>query len=255
MVVKAVQAIRSWNRVSPVIAVALLAGACGNDAAGSGEGDPAGSGSATTTGSTTTTGTSTHGTTSSTANPTGSSSSGAGSGSAGTSSPTAGSSTNTDVETSPTGAPTNTGGTSSTQDDGDGETSAATTSNGGDSESTSTPSDAEPTSTSDGTSGEPTVTEPPGNDATQLYKKYADYFTIGAAVDSGSYQDGHAAIWKEHFNGAVAENEMKWASLQATEGTFNFNQANAMVNAARNNDMLVRGHVLVWFDQTPDWVF
>jgi endo-1,4-beta-xylanase len=100
------------------------------------------------------------------------------------------------------------------------------------------------------------VTEPPvGNDATQLYKKYEDYFVVGAAVDSGSYQDAHAAVWKEHFNGAVAENEMKWASLQATEGSFNFTQAKAMVGAARSSNMQVRGHVLVWFDQTPDWVF
>lgn len=94
-----------------------------------------------------------------------------------------------------------------------------------------------------------------GNDATQLYKKYEDYFTIGAAVDSGTYQDAHAAIWREHFNGAVTENEMKWASLQPTEGNFSMGQARAMVDAATSNNMKVRGHVLVWFDQTPDWVF
>src|SRR5690606_28222347 len=93
-----------------------------------------------------------------------------------------------------------------------------------------------------------------GNDATQLYKKYEDYFVIGAAVDASSYQDAHAAIWREHFNGAVAENEMKWVSLPPTEGSFNFSQAKAMVNAARNNDRLVRGHVLVWFDETREWV-
>ncbi len=106
-----------------------------------------------------------------------------------------------------------------------------------------------------GQGGAPVDPEPPGNDATQLYKKYEDYFIIGAAVDPGSYQDAHAAIWREHFNGAVVENSMKWDSLQPTEGNFSFDQANAMVNAARANGMLVRGHTLVWFNQTPDWVF
>lgn len=249
MVAKAVLGIRSWNRVSPVILIALLASACGNDgdAAGSGKHElPAGSGSTVAIGTATATGSaSAPGTMSEIANQTSSSSDSSGSVTSGTSSATVGSSQITTTETSTVGQ-TNTPGTSSTENDGEGETSSQATSNNGDSNFTST-------STADSLSG---VTEPPvGNDATQLYKKYEDYFTIGAAVDSGSYQDGHAAIWKEHFNGAVAENEMKWASLQATEDSFNFSQANAMVNAALNNDMLVRGHVLVWFDQTPDWVF
>jgi endo-1,4-beta-xylanase len=91
--------------------------------------------------------------------------------------------------------------------------------------------------------------------ATSLYKRYKNYFPIGAAIDGNSYKDAHAAIWKEHFNSTVCENEMKWTALESSEGNFQYTQANAMVNAARSNGMLVRGHVLVWFDQTPDWVF
>jgi endo-1,4-beta-xylanase len=99
------------------------------------------------------------------------------------------------------------------------------------------------------------IIEPKGPDETSLYKKYKNHFPVGAAIDGNSYKDAHAAIWKEHFNAAVCENEMKWASLQPSEGNFQFDQANNMVNTARSNGMLVRGHVLVWFDQTPDWVF
>lgn len=90
---------------------------------------------------------------------------------------------------------------------------------------------------------------------TSLYKRYKDHFPVGAAVDGNSYRDAHAAIWKEHFNSMVCENEMKWSALQPSEGDFQFSQANAMVNAAKSNGMLVRGHTLVWFDMTPDWVF
>jgi endo-1,4-beta-xylanase len=91
--------------------------------------------------------------------------------------------------------------------------------------------------------------------AKSLCKRYKNFFPIGAAVDANSYKDSHAAIWKEHFNSMVCENEMKWTALEPASGNFQFSQANAMVNAARSNGMLVRGHVLCWFDQTPDWVF
>src|SRR5512133_2590410 len=55
-----------------------------------------------------------------------------------------------------------------------------------------------------------------------LYERYASYFPIGAAVDSSSYQDAHVPLLKKHFNSIVCENEMKWESLQPTEGTFNY---------------------------------
>lgn len=91
--------------------------------------------------------------------------------------------------------------------------------------------------------------------ATSLCKRYTNFFPIGAAIDGNSYRDSHAAIWKEHFNSMVCENEMKWDALEPQAGNFQFGTANGMVNAAIQNGMMVRGHCLVWFDQTPDWVF
>jgi endo-1,4-beta-xylanase len=250
MVSEAVRTLSSWTRLSPVVLAALLTAACGTSADPAGSANPALSGS--------TTATNSQGTPSSSVPSLGTdvpSTSGAGTQSSSSNGPadsggsslTTGPSEATAPGTSST--QTNTNGTSSTGGN-PGETNTPPASNGEDSDS-----NVEPTTSITDPSGPPVVTEPPGNDATQLYKKYEDYFVIGAAVDSGSYQDGHAAVWKEHFNGAVAENEMKWTSLQATEGSFNFTQAKAMVNAARSSNMLVRGHVLVWFDQTPDWVF
>lgn len=145
-------------------------------------------------------------------------------------------------------APVGSEGGTPSQDSGSGGNGAAVSGAGG------TGAEPEP-GTGDPSVDPETDPVPVGNDATQLYKKYEDYFTIGAAVDAGSYRDAHAATWSEHFNGAVLENEMKWDSLQPSEGSYSFDQANAMVDAARANGMLVRGHVLVWFDQTPDWVF
>jgi endo-1,4-beta-xylanase len=92
------------------------------------------------------------------------------------------------------------------------------------------------------------------NGATTLYEKYADCFPIGAAVDSTSYST-HASVLKPHFNSITAENEMKFDSLQPSEGNFTYAAADKLVDFARSNDMRVRGHALVWFRQTPDWVF
>jgi len=87
-----------------------------------------------------------------------------------------------------------------------------------------------------------------------LYQKYASYFPIGAAVDSGSYTT-HAPVLKTHFNSVTAENEMKWDALEPTENSFNYAAADAIVNFAMTNNMKVRGHTLVWHSQNPSWVF
>jgi endo-1,4-beta-xylanase len=100
-----------------------------------------------------------------------------------------------------------------------------------------------------GHGGYPMTTPTPG-----LAMKYGDYFPIGAAVDSQSYMT-HASVLKAHFNSVTAENEMKWASLEANEGSFSYGTADAIVSFATTNNMKVRGHTLVWHSQNPSWVF
>lgn len=102
-----------------------------------------------------------------------------------------------------------------------------------------------------------TSSKPPtygGAGATSLYQKYADYFPMGAAVDSQSYNT-HSAVLTKHFNSITLENDMKFESLQPTEGNFNYSPADNAVAFATKNNMKVRGHTLVWHRQTPAWVF
>lgn len=94
---------------------------------------------------------------------------------------------------------------------------------------------------------------PPG-ETPSLYQEYSNYFPIGAAVNSQSINT-HGDLLSTHFNSITAENEMKPDSLQPSEGSFNFDQADEMVNLALDQGMEVRGHTLVWHAQTPDWVF
>jgi endo-1,4-beta-xylanase len=92
-------------------------------------------------------------------------------------------------------------------------------------------------------------------DIVSLCEKYEDYFLIGAAVDARSYRDDHALLLKKHCNAIVCENEMKWESLQPQEETFRYTIPDNILDFAEVNTMMVRGHCLIWHNQTPRWVF
>lgn len=92
------------------------------------------------------------------------------------------------------------------------------------------------------------------NNATTLAAKYEGYFSIGAAVDSQSVST-HADLLRKHFNSITPENEMKFESLQPSEGNFTFADADRIVDFATRNGMKVRGHALVWHTQNPSWLF
>jgi endo-1,4-beta-xylanase len=59
----------------------------------------------------------------------------------------------------------------------------------------------------------------------------------------------------KHFNSITTENEMKFDALEPNENQFNYGTADQMVNYATSHNMKVRGHALVWYRQTPAWVF
>jgi endo-1,4-beta-xylanase len=92
-------------------------------------------------------------------------------------------------------------------------------------------------------------------DIPSVYQSLAEYFPIGAAVYQGDLTGEHAVLLTKHFNSIVSENDMKWGTLQPTEGTFNYANADAQVSFAKANNMRIRGHTLVWHQQTPAWVF
>ncbi len=88
-----------------------------------------------------------------------------------------------------------------------------------------------------------------------LHEVLADCFPIGAAIEPSQTAGLHADMLKKHFNSIVAENAMKWDAVEPGEGSFTFDQADKIVDFARANGMLVRGHTLLWHQQVPDWVF
>ncbi len=83
----------------------------------------------------------------------------------------------------------------------------------------------------------------------------ASHFPIGAAISVPQTLGEHARLLSKHFNSVTPGNALKWDATEPTEGTFRFTDADAMVDFARANGMEVRGHTLVWHNQTPAWVF
>lgn len=87
---------------------------------------------------------------------------------------------------------------------------------------------------------------------------FRDDFYIGAALSldqlEGRDPDGIALVEK-HFNSIVAENILKWEEIHPELDRYNFGSADKYAAFGDKNNMFVVGHTLVWFHQTPDWVF
>jgi endo-1,4-beta-xylanase len=84
---------------------------------------------------------------------------------------------------------------------------------------------------------------------------YKEYFPIGVAVAPQSLAGEEGELIKKQFNSLTAENAMKWGSIHPEENKYNWDDADKIVAFAQANNMMVRGHCLVWHNQTPDWVF
>ncbi|MBM7570454.1 endo-1,4-beta-xylanase [Aquibacillus albus] len=88
-----------------------------------------------------------------------------------------------------------------------------------------------------------------------LKNKYKESFSIGAAVEPFQLEGKSGEVLKRHYSSIVAENVMKPISIQPEEGEFNFEEADKIVEFAREHDMDLRFHTLTWHSQVPDWFF
>jgi endo-1,4-beta-xylanase len=88
----------------------------------------------------------------------------------------------------------------------------------------------------------------------KLKEIFAEDFLIGAAVNPKTIIS-QGELLAYHFNSITAENEMKFESVHPLEETYTFELADQLVDFARKNDMFMRGHTLVWHNQTTDWLF
>ncbi len=87
-----------------------------------------------------------------------------------------------------------------------------------------------------------------------LCEVYQNYFPIGTAVTPKTLQT-HKDLIAAHFNSITAENHMKPEWLHPSEDVYDFSHGDIVADFAAKNNMKLRGHTLVWHNQTPDWFF
>ncbi|MGD0591253.1 MAG: endo-1,4-beta-xylanase [Bacteroidota bacterium] len=87
---------------------------------------------------------------------------------------------------------------------------------------------------------------------------FRDDFYIGVALSlnqiSGKEPDAITLVEK-HFNSITPENILKWEEVHREPNKYNFEAADRYVAFGEKHKMHIIGHTLVWFSQTPDWVF
>ncbi|WP_432105932.1 endo-1,4-beta-xylanase [Streptomyces sp. bgisy091] len=79
---------------------------------------------------------------------------------------------------------------------------------------------------------------------------------VGTAVNTSALADDapyRAGVAKE-FSSVTPENVMKWEAVEPERGTYDWAAADGLVDFARKNGQLVRGHTLVWHNQLPAWL-
>ncbi len=92
-----------------------------------------------------------------------------------------------------------------------------------------------------------------GNDIPSLKDLFEGRFLIGCAASRTFFLEDQ--LIRKHFNSVTPENSMKWESVHPSPGRYIFRDADALMEYAEKNGIVVIGHTLIWHQQTPDWVF
>lgn len=77
---------------------------------------------------------------------------------------------------------------------------------------------------------------------------------MGTAVTGSKLTGTYGEIAGREFNALTPGNAMKWGSVEPTRGTFNWAEADRIVDFAEAHGQQVRGHTLVWHSQNPSWL-
>ena len=91
-----------------------------------------------------------------------------------------------------------------------------------------------------------------------LKEAFQDDFYIGAALSLDQISGKEPAamdVVAKHFNSITPENIMKWEEIHPQPGQYNFEAADRYVAFGEKHHMHIIGHTLVWWHQTPEWVF
>lgn len=99
----------------------------------------------------------------------------------------------------------------------------------------------------------------PSEPATCSLRQLADLAGIRIGSTAEPYEitePSYASVLAREFNSVTPENALKWYATQPSNGTWDFSGADEIVRFADDHDMAIRGHTLVWAQDTytPAWV-
>jgi len=87
-----------------------------------------------------------------------------------------------------------------------------------------------------------------------LANTYKNDFLLGNIIEPNQLDAKNTNMYKAYYNCATAENAMKPATLSTAKGTYNFTNADSIINWSQQNNIDIHGHTLVWHDQSPNWL-
>ncbi|WP_026178236.1 endo-1,4-beta-xylanase [Streptomyces hokutonensis] len=77
---------------------------------------------------------------------------------------------------------------------------------------------------------------------------------VGTAVTGSKLTGSYGDIAGAQFGSLTPGNAMKWGTVEPTQGSFNWTEADQIVAFAQAHNQQVRGHTLVWHSQNPSWL-
>jgi len=92
----------------------------------------------------------------------------------------------------------------------------------------------------------------------QLDEAWDGKFRVGCAIGRKLIKEPHSPIGdlvRSQYNQFTAENAMKWATIQPEPDRFDFTRADGMMDIAEAAGGNVHGHVFIWHEAAPDWIF
>src|SRR5690625_2838625 len=84
---------------------------------------------------------------------------------------------------------------------------------------------------------------------------YHGYDLIGNAVSTTEIEVDRLELLTQHHNLVTAENAMKPEGAYDNDGNFDFSGADNLVELSLEHGFDVHGHVLVWHQQSPEWLW
>jgi len=104
------------------------------------------------------------------------------------------------------------------------------------------------------------VPEISGGNSEKLSLKnvFENYFHLGVALNLDQISGREPktiTVVEKHFNSITPENILKWEEVHPEPNRYNFEAVDRYVAFGEKHNMHIIGHTLVWYQQTPDWVF